>query len=1056
MLQVHAFVAVLTLFISIFGGHFTSGSAAAEDCEEWVGKIVSVQGRVQARRAGQAQWLSVKLNDTFCPGDMIRLQERCRAAIVLSNETILRLDQKTTIVFSGSKKEPARWIDLLKGAVHFFSRTPQRLKVVTPFVNAAVTGTEFYVRVTSDQTFLSIFEGQVAAANDAGSLTLSSGQSAIAPAGQAPALRMVVRPRDAVQWALYYPPVIDYRAAAYQAGPAAPIFQKVLDRFRKGNLPGAFAALESVPGNLRDRHYFTLRAGLLLSVGRVAEARSDIEHALNLDPGDGTATALQSIIAVVQNEKDQALSLAHRAAGLEPRSPVPRVALSYAYQAAFEIEKALDSAREAVELDPENALAWARVAELWLSAGNLDRALDSAQAAVARDPDLARTQTVLGFAYLTQIKVSQAQSAFDRAIELDPADPLPRLGAGLATIRRGDLAQGRREIEIAMSLDPNNALIRSYLGKAYYEEKRDKLAEAQFDIAKVLDPRDPTAWFYDAIRKQTINRPVEALQDLQKSIELNDNRAVYRSRLLLDEDLAARSASLGRIYNDLGFEQLALVEGWKSLNTDPSNYSAHRFLSDSYAALPRHEIARVSELLQSQLLQPLNLTPVQPRLAESNQFILEGAGPAALSFNEFNPLFLRDRLALQASGVVGSNETYGDELVQSGVQERFSYSLGQFYYETDGFRDNNDLKNYIYNVFMQGNVAPGTSVQAEYRHTKIEQGQLDLMFDPDISPAFRRERDADAFRLGFHHVFSPRSDIVASFIYQDIDLDQNKITGGKVKTSTDFEERRYGYIAELQHLLQLGKINITSGIGHIDQDFKETTLIALIIPGFVQNSTPVVEDADFRRTNMYMYSQIALGNALSMTVGLSADFLERGKQLDCNQINPKMGLTWHPARETTLRLAAFRELGSRLHFNQTIEPTQIAGFNQFFDDINGTDAWRYGAAVDHKFFSSLFGGIEYSERDLDVPQLGGAEEKAPFFDWEEQFGRAYLYWTPDPRLALSAEYQYERFDRRDNPLGRGIVDVRTHRVPLGFNFFLPSGIAVPPEGDLFLPVGRFH
>ena len=86
--------------------------------------------------------------------------------------------------------------------------------------------------------------------------------------------------------------------------------------------------------------------------------------------------------------------------------------------------------------------------------------------------------------------------------------------------------------------------------------------------------------------KQNINRPVEALHDLQKSIELNDNRAVYRSRLLLDEDLAARSANLGRIYNDLGFQQLALVEGWKSVNTDPANYSAHRFLADSYPPAP--------------------------------------------------------------------------------------------------------------------------------------------------------------------------------------------------------------------------------------------------------------------------------------------------------------------------------------------------------------------------------------------------------------------------------------------------------------------------------------
>jgi hypothetical protein len=46
---------------------------------------------------------------------------------------------------------------------------------------------------------------------------------------------------------------------------------------------------------------------------------------------------------------------------------------------------------------------------------------------------------------------------------------------------------------------------------------------------------------------------VEALHKLQKAIELNDNRAVYRSRLLLDSDLAARSAALARIYSDFGF-----------------------------------------------------------------------------------------------------------------------------------------------------------------------------------------------------------------------------------------------------------------------------------------------------------------------------------------------------------------------------------------------------------------------------------------------------------------------------------------------------------------------
>jgi tetratricopeptide (TPR) repeat protein len=204
---------------------------------------------------------------------------------------------------------------------------------------------------------------------------------------------------------------------------------------------------------------------------------------------------------------------------------------------------------------------------------------------------------------------------------------LPRLGLGLAKIRESDLHEGRREIEVATGLDPNNSIVRSYLGKAYFEEKRTALTEPEYATAKELDSKDPTPFFYDAIQKQTTNRPVEALRDLQKAIELNDNRAVYRSRLLLDSDLAARSASLGRIYTDLGFQQLALVEGWKSVNTDPTNFSAHRLLADSYSVLPRHEIARVSELLQSQLLQPLNMTPIPPRLAESNLFLISAGGP---------------------------------------------------------------------------------------------------------------------------------------------------------------------------------------------------------------------------------------------------------------------------------------------------------------------------------------------------------------------------------------------------------------------------------------------
>lgn len=1004
---------ILFIFISFIVSFLFPDHSTAEECKEWVAKVVSVQGNVQVRRAGDSKWKTITLNNTCCPGDMIRVLERSRAGVMLINQPTLRLDQNTTVTFNGIEKEKTSLIEIIKGVIHFFSRYRRSLKVTTPFANGTVEGTEFLVQVEKDRTFFSVFEGVVDASNKAGSITLSSGQSGEALAGQVPKSYIVVRPRDAVQWALYYPPVLYYRPS---------------------DLSG-----------LSEPHSLTYRASLLLSVGRVDKAKLDIEKALNLAPSNSHALALQSIIAVTQNEKEKALNLAKRAIEADPNSASAQIALSYAKQANFDLKEALDSLKDAVKLEPENALAWARLAELWMSFGQLDEALKAADKAVSLNPDLSRTQTVLGYSYLTQVKTRESKAVFEKAIELDQADPLPRLGLGLAKIREGDLNEGRREIEIAATLDPNNSLIRSYLGKAYYEEKRNKLSEDQLKIAKEFDPSDPTPFFYDAIRKQTINRPVEALHDMQKAIELNDNRAIYRSKLLLDSDLAARSASLGRIYTDLGFQQLALVEGWKSVSYDPADFAGHRFLADSYSALPRHEIARVSELLQSQLLQPLNITPVQPHLAESNLFILDGAGPADLSFNEFNPLFNRNRLSLQLSGIAGGQNTFGDEIVFSGVQGKASFSVGQFHYETDGFRENNDQRQDIYNAFVQYSLSHKTSIQAEFRARDFKRGDLLLLFDPEDFLRDLREKDQTrSTRFGFHHAFNPRSDLIGSVIYLHADFDQ-------VVSDLTLEIEENGYMAEVQHLFRSERFSTISGIGHFDQDREEKIIIS--------NFSFPSEKTNPRHTNFYLYSNINYPKNITWTIGASADFFKSalfGGDVDKNQLNPKFGLTWNPFPSTTLRAALFRTLKRTLITDQTIEPTHVAGFNQFFDDGEATDAWRYGIGIDQKLSSKLYGGAEFSKRDLSAVGINNRTAEISKGDLDEQLDRGYIYWTPHRWLVLSTEYQFERRKNPEELLIETFLILKTQRLLLGIGLFHPSGFSVQLKPMYIVQDGEFQ
>ncbi len=1017
------------------------------------------------QRVGQTQRQPVRLNDTFCAGDRIQVLERSRADLALVNQPVLRLDQNSTITLGGVKKEGGSLIELVRGAAHFFSRVPRNLEINTAFVNAGVEGTEFFMRVEADRTFISVFNGKVLASNQAGGLPLVSGQSAVAEKAKPPVLTIVARPRDAVQWALYYPPVTYVRAENVQGPePWRRTVRTSIEAYMKGDYQAAFEALTGVPSDIREPRLFVYHAQLLLGVGRVDEASKDISRALSIYPNDSDALALQSIIAVVQNDKERALTVAQKAVSADAKSATALTALSYAQQANFNLEGARNSLQQAVQADPHNALAWARLAELHMSFGNLDAVLEAAQKAVALNPNLSRTQMVLGFAHLLQVNTGEAKGAFTKAIEFDQGDSLSRLGLGLAKIREGELEEGRREIEIAASLDPNNAIVRSYLGKAYYEEKRTELTDREYATAKELDPKDPTPFFYDAIQKQTTNRPVEALQDMQKAIELNENRAVYRSRLQLDSDLAARSASLARIYTDLGFQQLALIEGWKSVNTDPANFSAHRFLADSYSVLPRHEIARVSELFQSQMLQPLNMTPIQPHLAESNLFLISASGPGALSFNEFNTLFNRDGVTFQTAGLAGQHQTYAGEGIISGIYKKFAFSVGGFHFDTDGWRNNADQRDNIGDAFLQLELSPKTSIQAEYRYRNLKTGDLKLnFFRDDFSQFFKENTTTDTWRLGLRHAQSPSSIFLGSFMFQQKDFSGHD-QPTPIATIDVHRQNNTGLSTEIQHLFRSPYVNLTSGFGFFRIRGDEDNNIQVNFPPPPDGPGPMIIsdriNKDTNHYNFYVYSYISPLKDVTFTLGGSGDFYDPTSVSaeSTHRFNPKFGVVWNLFPSTTVRAAAFRVLRRTLITNQTLEPTQVAGFNQFFDDneIAATRSWRYSGAIDQKFSLNLYGGVEFSKRDLSVPFEDFTVDPVQFkrADWEEQLARTYLLWTPHPWLALRAAYQYEKF-KRDKEFTIFQKRSETHSMPLGANFNHPSGVSAALQVTYYNQHGIF-
>ncbi len=181
--------------------------------------------------------------------------------------------------------------------------------------------------------------------------------------------------------------------------------------------------------------------------------------------------------------------------------------------------------------------------------------------------------------------------------------------------------------------------------------------------------------------------------------------------------------------------------------------------------------------------------------------------------------------------------------------------------------------------------------------------------------------------------------------------------------------------------------------------------------------------------NAYAYANILVPKTLTWTLGLSYDSFDN-EIISPSSVNPKLGLQWDLTEHLRFRAAYLKTLKRLLIVNQTIEPTQVAGFNQFFDEPNGAKSELLGAGLDVVAKDNLYGGFEFTRRNLDAPVRSLIDVQ------QEDTYRAYLYWAPQLQWALSAEYRFERFRSEIVPPDK----IETVSIPVSIRHFSPTGI----------------
>jgi len=200
----------------------------------------------------------------------------------------------------------------------------------------------------------------------------------------------------------------------------------------------------------------------------------------------------------------------------------------------------------------------------------------------------------------------------------------------------------------------------------------------------------------------------------------------------------------------------------------------------------------------------------------------------------------------------------------------------------------------------------------------------------------------------------------------------------------------------------------------------------------------------------YVYAYWSPLAWIDVTAGLAISHYnqdaDQSQALDRDTLMPKLGVEVKPVPELTLRAATFQSVKHRFIFDQTLEPTTVAGFNQAFQDFNGTRSTTYGLGADWHALPWLWIGGEATRRDLEQPlainpgMIGGTYSS---FDGEEDALRGYVNMTVTERIGVSIGAQHLRLEQGD--AAGGCQQLDTLLAPVSVRWFHPSGVFAAAE-----------
>jgi len=535
------------------GGAPAPGASAAQ--------IVALAGQGQTRAPGVEPWSPAALSQQLAQGADVRTLALSSAALLLADRTQIRMSANAQLRLCESQPERTL-LELAAGRL--WARTkkaPAALQLQTPAALAVVRGTDWDVEVdTAGRTTLTVLSGQVELSNAQGSVQLGPAEQGYVEPGQAPIKRLLVRPRERVQWVTAYPGSGTRWAEGGAAGDLVLADQEVAG----GQLDAAQARLEQAWRRTQDPRAAARRAELLMAQDRGADARAWL---------DATRAAAPASVELLLADADW-----HR---MEGRG-----------------DAALALYREAVaraEGSAQQAAAHWGLGRALQERGDLHAARVELARAVELAPDSPTYQGEQATAATEALRLSEARAGFDAALGLAGDDYVSLAGAGLLALKQGDPEAARTQLLKALVIEPRYAQAHIWLAVTEYQLGGLAAAFDSLERARLADPNDPLPWQVESILRNDSGEPESAIAAARESL----TRLPYLKSMNPLASDSQGSANLGKALGDFGLEHWARAYAQQSYY--PLWAGSHFFMSRRYES----EFSRSAELYQGYLSDPL-------------------------------------------------------------------------------------------------------------------------------------------------------------------------------------------------------------------------------------------------------------------------------------------------------------------------------------------------------------------------------------------------------------------------------------------------------------------